>query len=103
VNLGEITSFPGGHFMQMTLLFGVMPLVAYILTRRRWVQIGAGVLSLALLALVNTDTFITGGHWPTDQLAGLLIGLLLVIGIWSLALPGPHHDSCSDCPGVRPP
>ena len=61
-NLGEVTSFPGGHFMQMTLLFGVIPLVAYIVTRRRWVQALVGVLCAAMLVLVNTDTFITGGH-----------------------------------------
>lgn len=101
-NLGEVTSFPGGHFMQMTLLFGVIPLVAYIVTRRRWVQVIAAVLSAALLVVVNTDTFITGGHWPSDQLAGFLIGASLVVAIWSLARPGLHHDSCSDCPGIRP-
>ncbi|MCP3936382.1 MAG: phosphatase PAP2 family protein, partial [Actinomycetia bacterium] len=95
---GEVTSFPGGHFMQMTLLFGVIPLVAYIVTRRRWVQVITAILSAALLVLVNTDTFITGGHWPSDQLAGLLIGLSLVVVIWGLAQNGLHHDSCGDCP-----
>ncbi|MEO1059892.1 MAG: PEP/pyruvate-binding domain-containing protein [Actinomycetota bacterium] len=97
-HVGAVSSFPGGHFMQMTLLFGVIPLVAYIVTRRRWVQAVAGVLSAAALALVLTDTFITGGHWPSDQLAGFLIGASLVVVIWSLTTPGAHHDSCSDCP-----
>jgi membrane-associated phospholipid phosphatase len=100
-NVGEVTSFPGGHFMQMTLLFGVIPLVAYIVTRRRWVQVIVAVSSAALLALVLTDTFITGGHWPSDQLGGFLIGLSLVVVIWSLASTGLHHDSCSDCPSQR--
>lgn len=97
-HVGEVNSFPGGHFMQMTLLFGVIPLVAYIVTRRRWVQAVAAVLSAGALALILTDTFITGGHWPTDQLAGFLIGASLVVVIWSLTTSGPHHDSCSDCP-----
>ena len=101
INVGEVTSFPGGHFMQMTLLFGVVPLVAYIVSGRRWVQVVVGVASLALLVIVHIDTFITGGHWPTDQLGGFLIGLALVIAIWALAGPGGHHDSCSDCPGSR--
>lgn len=98
VHAGEVTSFPGGHFMQMTLLFGVVPLVAHIVTRRRWVQLIAAIVSVGVLAIVHTDTFITGGHWPSDQLAGLLIGLSLVVAIWSLAPPGLHHDSCGDCP-----
>ena len=97
-HVGEVNSFPGGHFMQMALLFGVIPLVAYIVTRRRWVQAIAAVLSAGALALILTDTFITGGHWPSDQLAGFLIGGSLVVVIWSLTTAGPHHDSCSDCP-----
>ena len=99
---GEITSFPGGHFMQMTLLFGVIPLVAYIVSRRRSVQAVAAVLSVLLLGVIHYDTFITGGHWPTDQVGGFLIGLALVIAIWSLANPGLHHESCSDCPYQEP-
>ncbi len=98
VHAGEVTSFPGGHFMQMTLLFGVIPLVAHIVTRRRWVQVIVGILSAAMLALVQIDAFITGGHWPSDQLGGFLIGLSLVAAIWSLSAPGLHHDSCSECP-----
>jgi membrane-associated phospholipid phosphatase len=97
-HFGEVNSFPGGHFMQMTLLFGVIPLVAYIVTRRRWVQAIAAVLSAAMLVLVLIDTFITGGHWPTDQLAGFLIGASLVVVIWSLSTTGAHHDSCGECP-----
>ena len=100
-HVGEITSFPGGHFMQTTLLFGVFPLVALILSGRRWVGWLVGVPSLGTLVVVHIDTFITGGHWPTDQLAGLLIGLALVVAIWSLAQPSSLHDSCDDCPGSR--
>lgn len=100
---GELTSFPGGHFMQMMLLFGVVPLAAFIVSGRRWVQVAVGVASAALLALVLTDTFRTGGHWPTDQLGGFLIGGSLVAAIWSLQTSGPHHDSCQDCPAQARP
>jgi undecaprenyl-diphosphatase len=97
-HFGEVTSFPGGHFMQMTLLFGVLPIAAHVVTGRKSVAVTVGVLSVPLLALVLTDTFRTGGHWPSDQLGGFLIGASLVIAIWGLRTPGEHHDSCTDCP-----
>lgn len=96
-HFGEVTSFPGGHFMQMTLLFGVLPIAAHIMTGRALARNMTAVLSIPLLALILTDTFRTGGHWPFDQLAGFLIGASLVIAIWGLRTPGEHHDSCSDC------
>lgn len=98
-HFGEVTSFPGGHFMQMTLLFGVLPMAAYIMSGGRALIRGVtAAMSLALVALILTDTFRTGGHWPSDQLAGFLIGASLVIAIWGLQTPGEHHDSCSNCP-----
>ncbi len=98
-HFGEVTSFPGGHFMQMTLLFGVLPTAAYIVSGgRAFVRNVTAAGSLALVALILTDTFRTGGHWPSDQLAGFLIGTSLVIAIWGLRSPGEHHDSCSNCP-----
>ncbi|MDH3753597.1 MAG: PEP-utilizing enzyme [Acidimicrobiia bacterium] len=102
-HFGEVTSFPGGHFMQMTLLFGVLPMAAYIMSGGRViVRSITAVLSVALVALILTDTFRTGGHWPSDQLAGFLIGSSLVIAIWGLRTPGEHHDSCSGCPSQAP-
>lgn len=98
-HFGEVTSFPGGHFMQMTLLFGVLPMAAYIMSGgRAAVRNVTAVTSVALVALILTDTFRTGGHWPSDQLGGLLIGASLVIALWGLKTPGEHHDSCSSCP-----
>jgi undecaprenyl-diphosphatase len=93
-HVGEVTSFPGGHFMQMTLLFGVLPIAAQIMTGSRRVRNVVAVLSAGLLALVLTDTFRTGGHWPTDQLAGFLIGASLVVALWAMWRPGRLHDSC---------
>jgi len=98
-HFGEVTSFPGGHFMQMTLLFGVLPMAVYIMAGGRVIVRNiTAVLSAALVALILTDTFRTGGHWPSDQLAGFLIGASLVIAIWGLHASGEHHDSCSNCP-----
>ena len=93
-HVGEVTSFPGGHFMQMTLLFGVLPVAAQIITGSRRARNVVAVLSAALLALILTDTFRTGGHWPTDQLAGFLIGASLVVALWAIWRPGRLHDSC---------
>ena len=51
--------------------------------------------------VTGNDTFRTGGHWPTDQLGGLLIGLALVVAIWAVRRPSHLHDSCNNsCPAV---
>jgi len=56
------------------------------------------LLRQAFEEAIHTDTFITGGHWPTDQVAGLLIGASFVVAIWGLGTTGLHHDSCGECP-----
>jgi undecaprenyl-diphosphatase len=66
-------SFPSGHAAFYTAFFGA---VAFLLWQRcagraRWAGI---VLCLTLIVLVGPSRVFLGAHWPSDVLAGYLVG-----------------------------
>jgi membrane-associated phospholipid phosphatase len=96
---GEHNSFPGGHVAQITLLFGLLPSVVRVVTDRRWLQRLAAATSSLIWAIVVADTVRTGGHWPSDQLGGLLIAatVLVTVAAW-VGTPARHSRCHASCP-----
>lgn len=91
---GEFTSFPGGHSIQLPLLLLILPLVIHVITGSKLARNLTAVVAVSVWGLAWIDTIRTGGHWPTDQLAGFLIALALLIIVYSVASDATHHDSC---------
>lgn len=94
---GEFTSYPGGHSIQLTLLMGMLPLAVDVVTDSRLAGRITGVLAAGIWFVAWADTVRTGGHWPIDQLAGLLIAISLLTVVYSAANRERQHDSCEDC------
>ena len=94
---GEFTSYPGGHSIQLTLLMGMLPLAVDVVTDSRLAGRITGVLAAGVWFVAWTDTVRTGGHWPIDQVAGLLIAISLLTVVYSAANRERQHDSCEDC------
>src|SRR5688572_4269430 len=68
-------SFPSGHVL---LVFTTYGLLAWFLVRstRSWIdRLVAVVVLLAIAAVVTAGRLRLGAHWPTDMLAGAVIGL----------------------------
>ncbi len=73
-------SFPSGHAMSgvtMWMVLGVILLVAPVGGRLPRV---VGVLALAIGFLMGPSRLVLGVHWPTDILAGWLLGGAVVCG-----------------------
>ena len=77
-------SFPSGHAMNSTAIYGILVLVAVRLTPRlRWPLY---ILTPVLILLIGTSRVYLGVHWSTDVLAGIAAGTVLPIAA-SLAMP----------------
>ena len=66
-------SFPSGHSTNAAAVFG--SLAANL--RRRWLT----ALAIALPLLAGVSRFVVGAHYPTDVLAGWLLGIICVLVI----------------------
>lgn len=71
------SSFPSGHTAGSTLAYGVLAILLWSLLPRKYALIGAGLIGL-LVVLVGISRVYLGAHYPSDVVAGWLLG---VIGI----------------------
>ncbi len=94
---GEFTSYPGGHSIQLTLLMGMMPLAVHVLTGNRSAMRVTAFAAAGVWFVAWADTVRTGGHWPIDQLTGLLIASSLLAVVYSASQSPDQHESCVDC------
>jgi undecaprenyl-diphosphatase len=82
-------SFPSGHPMAAAVFWGSMPIVLALYWRRRSVWIVSWVVALSMIVLIGYSRVYLGVHWPTDVLAGLLAGILLISGLdWLIQRAG---------------
>jgi undecaprenyl-diphosphatase len=76
--LAEGFSFPSGHAFAATIFYGFLAYLAFRF-RKRW----PGILCVALVFLIGVSRIYLGVHWPSDVLAGWLLGLAwLAAFIW---------------------
>lgn len=72
-------SFPSGHAMGSTVVFGALAYLAFrMLPRWRW-KAAALALALTLIAAVSLSRVYLGVHWISDVVAGVFIGMTWVV------------------------
>jgi undecaprenyl-diphosphatase len=74
-------SFPSGHSMSTMAVWGVAVLVAIALRRSR-----VAVVLAVPIALTSVASLVQGVHWPSDSLAGLMLGAISAIASATLLL-----------------
>ena len=93
VDMLSSKSFPSGHASSSAALAGVLIVLAAMLVRkavlRRTVYAGAVLLAL----VVGLDRVLLGRHYPTDVLAGWLLGISVVLLWLSFYSPLPHSHA----------
>ena len=107
-NLGA-HSFPSGHTANAVGLYGFLIFLAVLAARaypkwRPWL-VAAIVLCCYFIADIGVSRVIEGQHWPTDVLAGYLLGAItLVIGVtlYHRLAERAVHPSARDSQWRRP-
>lgn len=94
---GNGPSFPSGHVMAAVALWGLLPLVVTLYTRRRAVWWTSLAASIVLILGIGASRTYLGVHWFSDVMGGLLVGVFFLIGVERLldrlhARRGCSHD-----------
>ncbi len=69
------TSFPSGHAMSATVCYGTVAYLVARLQKRRWARaLTLGGATVLILLICATRLYL-GVHYPSDVIAGILVGL----------------------------
>jgi undecaprenyl-diphosphatase len=69
------SSFPSGHAMGSAIVYFTVAYLIARLEKRRWMRALTITISLLLVLLISVSRLYLGVHYPSDVLAGMVIGL----------------------------
>ena len=69
------SSFPSGHAMSSAIVYFTVAYLIARLEKRRWMRAMTIISSLLLVLLISVSRLYLGVHYPSDVLAGMIIGL----------------------------
>jgi undecaprenyl-diphosphatase len=69
------SSFPSGHAMSATVCYGTVAYLAARLQKRRWSRALTLGAAIVLILLICGTRLYLGVHYPSDVIAGMLVGL----------------------------
>ena len=92
-------SFPSGHSLFSFCFYGVLAGLLVQRARSRWLRVLLGTTAALLVLAIGFSRIYLGVHYPSDVLAGYLVGTIWVASMLALdrmrrrwnAKPKPHH------------
>ena len=69
------SSFPSGHAMSATVVYGTVGYLLARLHKRPWARAVTLLLAVTMILLICFSRLYLGVHYPSDVLAGIVIGL----------------------------
>ena len=91
---GNGPSFPSGHVMAAVALWGLVPLVVALYTRRPRVWWGAVWASAVLIVLIGASRTYLGVHWFSDVVGGFIVGCFFLLGVERVLAWRHGRDRC---------
>lgn len=95
-----LASFPSGHTIHSTIVLGLAVPTVVVLTGRPVSAWLAAPLTVALSLAVGLSRVTLGAHWPTDVVAGYVVGLVLLVGADLVIRLPPELERLSPAPVV---
>lgn len=71
-------SFPSGHATGSTVFYGMLAFFLILYVSKRWLRIMIPILALSIVLFVMYSRVYLGVHFPSDVVAGFLIGNAVV-------------------------
>ena len=69
------SSFPSGHAMSAAIVYATVAYLAARLHKRRWARWLVMTAAFIVIALISFSRVYLGVHYPSDVLAGIVVGL----------------------------
>lgn len=98
---GNGPSFPSGHVLATVGFYGLIPLVVWEATTKRWLRIASLVGALSVILGVGFSRVYLDVHWTTDVLAGYLLGTALVAVTYHSLSGHSLHEARACCANRR--
>lgn len=78
VTQAKLSSFPSGHAMSATIVYGTVAYLAARLQRTHASRVAVMATALVVIFLIAISRLYLGVHYPSDVLAGIVVGIAWV-------------------------
>jgi undecaprenyl-diphosphatase len=101
--VGTGPSFPSGHVMAAVALWGLLPLIVSLYTRRRGLWWASVVVSAVMVLGIAASRVYLGVHWFSDVTGGLVAGTFFLLGVEAVLLRLHTRRPCDLLAAGQPP